>query len=78
MRASTQDELISEMNEKLQIPGMPVFLHDLSIARPLATSFHVAELQAAIARAVQRIVLNGADIKTSLDQSVQDYRQAAG
>lgn len=69
---------LSQSAEAQQIPGMPVFLHDLSIARPLASSLHVAELQAAIARAVQRIVLNGADIKTSLDQSVRDYQQAAG
>jgi multiple sugar transport system substrate-binding protein len=69
---------LSQSAEAQQIPGMPVFLHDLSIARPLATSLHVAELQSAIARAVQRIVLDGADVKTSLDQSVQDYKQAAG
>lgn len=69
---------LSQSSDAQQIPGMPVFLHDLSVARPLASSLHVAELQAAIARAVQRIILNGADVKASLDQSVQDYMQAAG
>lgn len=60
------------------IPGMEVFLYDLEISRPLVPNTHASELQAAIGRAVQRIVLEGADIQESLDMAVQEHQQAVG
>jgi ABC-type glycerol-3-phosphate transport system substrate-binding protein len=60
------------------IPGMEVFLYDLEISRPLVPNTHSSELQAAIGRAVQRIILEGEDIQVSLDQAVQEHQQAVG
>jgi multiple sugar transport system substrate-binding protein len=70
-----RNELVESASAQ-NIRGMDVFLHDLEISRPLSQSPHSGELQAAIARAVQRIVLEGADIQESLDDAAQDYVRA--
>ena len=62
--------------EAKQVPYLSVFIHDLSIARPMARSQHFVELQSAIARAVDRVVLDNVDPKQSLDQAAADYTRA--
>jgi hypothetical protein len=42
----------------------------------MARSQHFVELQSAIARAVDRVVLDNVDPKQSLDQAAADYSRA--
>ena len=60
------------------LPGLDVFVHDLSIAKASARTRHNPELQAALTRAIQRILFNHQDIKASLDQAASEFKQAAG
>jgi multiple sugar transport system substrate-binding protein len=62
--------------EAKQVPFLSVFIHDLSIAKPMARSQHFVELQSAIARAVDRVVHDNVDPKQSLDQAAADYSRA--
>ncbi|HSF05987.1 MAG TPA: extracellular solute-binding protein [Methylomirabilota bacterium] len=62
--------------EAKQVPYLDIFIRDLSIGRPMARSQNFNELQAAIARAVDRVVLQGADPRRSLDQAAEEFNRA--
>jgi multiple sugar transport system substrate-binding protein len=66
-----------ETLEARRIPFLPVFLHDLSVGRPMARTRHHAELQAALARMIDRVILNGADPRHALDQAAAEFARAA-
>ena len=53
-----------------------VFVHDISIGKPLARTSHYAELQAALSRMIERVVLNHADPKKALDQAAAEFERA--
>ncbi len=59
------------------LPFYEVFMHDIAISRPLSRTAHFAELQAALARMVERVVLNNADPKPALDQAASEFERAA-
>lgn len=63
--------------EARQVPYLDVFIRDLAIGRPMARSQHFVELQSAIARAVDRVILENADPKQSLDQAASEYVRAS-
>ena len=52
-------------------------MHDIAISRPLARTPHYAELQAALARMVERVILNNADPKAALDQAAAEFERAS-
>jgi ABC-type glycerol-3-phosphate transport system substrate-binding protein len=58
-------------------PFLPVFIHDLSIGRPLARTTHYGEMQAALARMIDRVILNNADPKQALDQAAEEFIRAS-
>jgi multiple sugar transport system substrate-binding protein len=60
-----------------QTPFLDVFIHDLSVGRPMAQTHHYAELQSALARMIDRVILNNADPKRALDQAAEEYTRAA-
>jgi multiple sugar transport system substrate-binding protein len=62
--------------EARQVPYLDVFIRDLSIGTPMARSQQFNELQSAIARAVDRVVLENADPKQSLDRAAEDFNRA--
>ncbi len=70
------DPLAGRRYQPQQQPVLGVFLHDLSIGRPLARSTHYPELQASIVRMIERVVLNNADPKQALDQAAAEYSAA--
>ena len=62
--------------EARQVPYLDVFIRDLSIGKPMARSQQFNELQSAIARAVDRVVLDNVDPRKSLDQAAAEYERA--
>jgi multiple sugar transport system substrate-binding protein len=60
-----------------QTPFLDVFIHDLSVGRPMAQTHHYAELQSALARMIDRVILNNADPKQALGQAAEEYTRAA-
>jgi multiple sugar transport system substrate-binding protein len=58
------------------LPFYDVFMHDIAISRPLARTPHFAELQAALARMIERVVLNKGDPKLALDQAAGEFERA--
>jgi multiple sugar transport system substrate-binding protein len=75
---------INPFRNLLDIPGVrnhpyiDVFVHDISVGRPMTRSEKFLEIADAMHRAVQRIVLNRMDPKRSLDQACQEIDQALG
>jgi multiple sugar transport system substrate-binding protein len=59
------------------LPFYDVFMHDIAIGKPLARTRHYAELQAALSRMIERVILNNADPRPALDQAAADYERAA-
>jgi ABC-type glycerol-3-phosphate transport system substrate-binding protein len=59
------------------LPFYEVFMHDIAISRPLARSPHYAELQAALARMVERVIFGQVDPKAALDQAAGEFERAA-
>jgi multiple sugar transport system substrate-binding protein len=57
-------------------PFLPVFIHDLSVGRPLARTTSYGEMQAALARMIDRVILNNADPKQALDQAAEEFIRA--
>ena len=70
------DPLAGRRQAQQQQPTLGVFLHGLSIGRPLARSTHYPELQSSIVRMVERVILHNADPKQALDQAAQEYGAA--
>jgi multiple sugar transport system substrate-binding protein len=64
----------SEARQTLQF--FDVFVHDLSIGRPMVRTDHFNEFEDAIGRAIQRAVFTGADPKQSLDQAATEFSRA--
>jgi multiple sugar transport system substrate-binding protein len=58
------------------LPFYDVFIHDLSIGKPMVRSEHFNELSAALARAIERVIYAGADPKPSLDQAAAEFERA--
>jgi multiple sugar transport system substrate-binding protein len=54
--------------------GLDVFISDITGARALPQTTHYGQLQTAIKNAIDRVVLEGADPKASLDQAVEEYK----
>lgn len=57
-------------------PGMDVFIHELSIARPAPATQYYAQFQQIMADAIQKVVQGHAPIKATLDAAVDQYNQA--
>jgi multiple sugar transport system substrate-binding protein len=60
-----------------QTPFLGVFIHDLSVGKPMPRTKHYTELQAALARMIERVVFNNADPKQALDQAAEEFDRAA-
>jgi multiple sugar transport system substrate-binding protein len=58
------------------LPFYDVLMHDIAIGRPLARTAHFAELQGAVARMIERVVLNKAEVKPALDQAAAEFERA--
>jgi multiple sugar transport system substrate-binding protein len=61
-----------------QFEGLPVFIDDMTGAKGLALTNNYGALQTAIKNAIDRVVLENADPKASLDQAVQEYKTSIG
>src|SRR5436190_5014337 len=61
-----------------QFTGLPVFISDITGAKALPQTTHYGPLQTAIKNAIDRVVLEKADPKASLDQAVQEYKTSIG
>lgn len=61
-----------------EFTGLPVFISDITGARALPQTTHYGQLQTAIKNAIDRVVLEGADPKASLDQAVEEYNTSIG
>jgi len=61
-----------------QFTGIAVFISDITGARALAQTQHYGQLQTAIKNAIDRVVLENADPKGSLDQAIQEYLTSVG
>lgn len=57
-------------------PFLDVFMHDLSVGRPMPRTRHYAELQASLARMIERVILGGAEPKRGLDQAAEEFSRA--
>jgi hypothetical protein len=62
---------------KKLLPFYDVFGHDIAIGKPLARTRHFAELRGALARMVERVILNNAEPKSALDQAAAEHERAA-
>jgi multiple sugar transport system substrate-binding protein len=60
-----------------QTPFLNVFIHDLSVGKPMPQTKHYTELQASLARMIERVVFNNADPKQALDQAAEEFSRAA-
>jgi multiple sugar transport system substrate-binding protein len=60
-----------------QTPFLSVFIHDLSVGRPMPRTKYYTELQASLARMIERVVFNNADPKQALDQAAEEYTRAS-
>jgi multiple sugar transport system substrate-binding protein len=58
------------------LPFYEVLMRDIAIGRPLARTPHFAELQGALARMVERVILNRADPKPALSQAAEEFERA--
>jgi ABC-type glycerol-3-phosphate transport system substrate-binding protein len=58
--------------------GLDVFIEDLGDARGLPQTSEYLAIQTAIKNAIQRVVFEGADLQTSLDQAQQEYEATVG
>ena len=56
--------------------GIAVFVHDLAIAKPAPRTPLYIQYQTIIASSIQKIVLNGAQIQSTLEAGVQAYKLA--
>jgi len=63
--------------EAQRTPFLNVFNHDLSVGRPVPRTTHYPELQAALKRMMDRVILNNADPKQAMDQAAEEYTRAA-
>lgn len=61
-----------------QFTGINVFIDDITGAKALAQTEHYGQLQTAIKNAIDRVVLEDADPKTSLDTAVEEYNTSVG
>jgi ABC-type glycerol-3-phosphate transport system substrate-binding protein len=59
------------------LPFYDVFIHDLSVGKPMARTPHFNELTSVIARAVERVILNNGNPKQALDQAAAEFQRAA-
>jgi multiple sugar transport system substrate-binding protein len=59
------------------LPFYDVFVQDIAIGKPLARTRHFAELQGALSRMVERVILNNAEPRPALDQAAAEYERAA-
>jgi multiple sugar transport system substrate-binding protein len=66
-----------DMPAARQSPFLPVFIHDLSVGKPLGRTTHYGELQTILARMIDRVIQNNADPKQSLDQAAEEVVRAS-
>jgi sn-glycerol 3-phosphate transport system substrate-binding protein len=60
------------------IPGLETFVFDLENSRPLTRSPNYGVMESALASAIERVALNGADPAESLQQAADEFRRNAG
>jgi multiple sugar transport system substrate-binding protein len=65
-----------ETAEAKATPFLGVYIHDLSIGRPVARTVNYPQLQPILSRMIDRAILNNQDPKAALDQAVAEYNQA--
>ena len=59
-----------------RIPFLDVFVHDLSVGRPMPRTRHYVELQAALARMIERVILGDAPPRRALAQAAEEFTRA--
>ncbi len=59
------------------LPFYDVFMHDIAISKPVARTQYYVELQSALARMIERVILNNADPRSALQQAAAEYERAA-
>ena len=59
-----------------QVPFLEVFVHDLSVGRPMPRTRHYVELQASLARMIERVILGGAEPRRALEQAAEEFTRA--
>ncbi len=62
---------------KKLLPFYEAFMHGNAISKPLPRTPYYAELQASLARMIERVILNSADPKQALDQAAAEFERAA-
>ena len=60
-----------------QTPFLNVFISDLSAGKPMPRTKHYTELQAALARMIERVIFSNADPKQALDQAAEEFERAS-
>jgi multiple sugar transport system substrate-binding protein len=65
-----------ETPEVKQVPFLDVFINDLAIGKPYPRTESYNELQGVIARATERVILENANPKASLDQAADEFERA--
>jgi multiple sugar transport system substrate-binding protein len=61
-----------------EFTGLDVFISDITGAKALAQTSNYGQLQTAIKNAIDRVVLEDADPKASLDAAVEEYNSTVG
>jgi ABC-type glycerol-3-phosphate transport system substrate-binding protein len=59
------------------LPFYDVFMHDIAISKPVARTQYYVELQSALARMIERVILNNAEPRAALQQAAAEYERAA-
>ncbi len=57
-------------------PFLGVYIHDLSVGRPVARTTHYPELQPILSRMIDRAILNNQDPQAALNQAAAEFVQA--
>jgi hypothetical protein len=58
-------------------PFLQVYIHDIAVGRALGRTLYQTELQAILARVIDRVALGSDDPKRALDQAVEEFNRAA-
>jgi len=59
-----------------QTPFLNVFIHDLSVGKLMPATKNWPELQASLARMIERVILGNADPKAARDQAAEEFTRA--
>jgi multiple sugar transport system substrate-binding protein len=66
-----------DMPAAKESPFLQVYIHDIAVGRALGRTLYQTELQAILARVIDRVALGSDDPKRALDQAVEEFNRAA-